>query len=71
MCGLRQGCPSSGYLFALSCDCVFASLSALTGVIFVKFSCDDFQCLVRGIRALQKVLEIIKDFEAASGLAIH
>lgn len=71
LCGLRQGGPLSAFLFVLSCACLLASHALLTEAIFVKGFYDDFQCLVRGIRAVRKGLEIATEFGAAIGLAIH
>ena len=43
----------------------------MANVLFVKGFCDDFQSLVRGIRTIRKVMDKVKEFEAASGLQIH
>ena len=71
LCGLRQGGPLSGYMFIICCACLLESISLAANVLFVKGFCDDFQSLVRGIRAVRAVLSKVKEFEAASGLAIH
>lgn len=69
--GIRQGGPLSGYLFVLCCACFLASVDGLSNVHFVKGFCDDFQTLVRGIGAIRKILQLVHEFEAASGSSIH
>ena len=67
MCGVRQGGPLSGYLFAIACACLLAAASLLSGVLFTKGFCDNFQCLVTGIQPVRAVIRLIEEFEAASG----
>ena len=69
--GLRQGGPLSGLLFDLACACLLISMALVAGVIFVKAFCDDFQSLVKGLRAIRNVLRHVQEFEDASGLRIH
>ena len=69
--GLRQRGPLSGLLFIICCACLLASISISSGVIFANGFRDDFQSLVRGIRAVRSVMGLVKDFEQGSGLVIH
>ena len=71
MRGMRQDGPLSGVLFIISCACLIASISLVSGVVCVKGFCCDVQVMVKGIRAINGVSRLVEKIEEASGLFIH
>jgi len=69
--GLPQGCPLSCFLYILGVDPLLRALEREAGVERASGFVDDWGAACRGFYALHRVMDIVNDFELASGQIVN
>ena len=69
--GIPQGCPLSCFLYIICADPFLAALERTEGVEVASGFVDDWSAALRGEGTLQTILELVDEFQAASGQQIN
>ena len=68
--GVKQGCPLSPLIFIICFDCLLHAMDKVTGIRLFAYA-DDLAVSARSVRAIIRVLKVVREFSKYSGLRIN